>query len=125
MYENNVDKLHHVALVKGTVDTEEPILVRVHAACLAGDVFGSTGCDCASLLKRAMRMVQEAENGVILYMQQENGGCRNAQQRQEACLPRSEVLFRGSQTTARIEARFAGLRNRRTDAYRPGVRKIG
>ncbi len=74
VYENDVDKLNHVALVKGKVDRNEPILVRIHSSCLAGDVFSSRGCDCSQRLQRAMRMVEEAGKGVILYMQQEDRG---------------------------------------------------
>jgi 3,4-dihydroxy 2-butanone 4-phosphate synthase/GTP cyclohydrolase II len=74
VYENNVDNLKHVALVKGKIDPEEPVLVRVHSECLTGDVFGSRRCDCGSQLDRAMVMVAEAGSGVILYMQQEGRG---------------------------------------------------
>lgn len=73
-YENDVDKLNHVALVKGEIDPDEPILVRVHSQCLTGDVFGSRRCDCGPQLERAMRMVGEEGKGVILYMQQEGRG---------------------------------------------------
>jgi 3,4-dihydroxy 2-butanone 4-phosphate synthase / GTP cyclohydrolase II len=73
-YENDVDRLNHVALVKGEIDPDEPILVRVHSQCLTGDVFGSRRCDCGPQLERAMRMVGEEGKGVILYMQQEGRG---------------------------------------------------
>jgi 3,4-dihydroxy 2-butanone 4-phosphate synthase / GTP cyclohydrolase II len=73
-YENDVDKLNHVALVKGEIDPEEAILVRVHSECLTGDVFGSRRCDCGSQLARAMEIVHNAGQGVILYMQQEGRG---------------------------------------------------
>jgi 3,4-dihydroxy 2-butanone 4-phosphate synthase/GTP cyclohydrolase II len=74
VYENDVDNLEHVALVKGEIDPNEPILVRVHSECLTGDVFGSRRCDCGSQLDMAMRMVAEEGRGVILYMQQEGRG---------------------------------------------------
>ncbi len=74
VYENDVDNLEHVALVKGEIDPNEPILVRVHSECLTGDVFGSRRCDCGSQLDKAMRMVAEEGRGVILYMQQEGRG---------------------------------------------------
>jgi len=74
VYENDVDNKNHVALVKGEVNPEEPILVRVHSECLTGDVFGSRRCDCGSQLEAAMCMVQQAGKGVILYMQQEGRG---------------------------------------------------
>jgi 3,4-dihydroxy 2-butanone 4-phosphate synthase/GTP cyclohydrolase II len=69
-----VDKLHHVALVKGKVSPDVPILVRVHASCLAGDVFSSVRCNCGLQIKAAMRKVEEAGNGVILYMRPESRG---------------------------------------------------
>jgi len=72
VYESEVNELHHVALVKGKVAPDEPILVRVHAACLTGDVFGSVRCNCGSLLERAMRTVEEAGNGAILYMREKD-----------------------------------------------------
>ncbi len=74
VYENDVDKHNHVALVKGQIDPNEPILVRVHSECLTGDVFGSKRCDCGSQLEKAMHIVEEAGKGVILYMQQEGRG---------------------------------------------------
>jgi 3,4-dihydroxy 2-butanone 4-phosphate synthase/GTP cyclohydrolase II len=74
VYENDVDHLEHVALVKGDINPDEPTLVRVHSECLTGDVFGSRRCDCGSQLDRAMRMVAEEGRGVVLYMQQEGRG---------------------------------------------------
>ncbi len=74
VYENDVDKHNHVALLKGEVDPNEPILVRVHSECLTGDVFGSKRCDCGIQLEKAMRMVEEEGKGIILYMQQEGRG---------------------------------------------------
>jgi 3,4-dihydroxy 2-butanone 4-phosphate synthase/GTP cyclohydrolase II len=74
VYENDVDKHNHVALVKGEINPDEAILVRVHSECLTGDVFGSKRCDCGSQLEKAMHMVEEAGKGVILYMQQEGRG---------------------------------------------------
>lgn len=74
VYENDVDNHNHVALVKGEVSPEEPILVRVHSECLTGDVFGSRRCDCGNQLEKAMHMVEAAGKGVILYMQQEGRG---------------------------------------------------
>lgn len=74
VYENDVDRLNHVALVKGEVDPREPILVRVHSECLTGDVFGSQRCDCGPQLEKAMAMVACEGRGVILYMQQEGRG---------------------------------------------------
>jgi 3,4-dihydroxy 2-butanone 4-phosphate synthase/GTP cyclohydrolase II len=74
VYENDVDNLNHVALVKGEIDPDEPTLVRVHSECLTGDVFGSRRCDCGSQLDKAIAMVGNEGRGVILYMQQEGRG---------------------------------------------------
>jgi len=74
VYENDVDKLNHVALVKGEIDPNVPVLVRVHSECLTGDVFGSRRCDCGPQLEKAMNMVACEGRGVILYMQQEGRG---------------------------------------------------
>lgn len=65
---------HHVALVKGDISGNEPILVRVHSECLTGDVFGSLRCDCGDQLNTAMQMVEKEGKGVVLYMRQEGRG---------------------------------------------------
>jgi 3,4-dihydroxy 2-butanone 4-phosphate synthase/GTP cyclohydrolase II len=64
----------HLALIKGSWDEHETILVRVHSSCLTGDIFGSCRCDCGPQLHKAMEMVEEAGKGVILYMNQEGRG---------------------------------------------------
>lgn len=64
----------HLALVKGTWDAHEPVLVRVHSSCVTGDIFGSCRCDCGPQLHQAMEMVDQAGAGVILYMKQEGRG---------------------------------------------------
>jgi 3,4-dihydroxy 2-butanone 4-phosphate synthase/GTP cyclohydrolase II len=71
---NDIDSYEHLALVKGEIDPEKPILVRVHSQCLTGDVFGSFRCDCGAQLGKAMEMVQQEGLGVILYLQQEGRG---------------------------------------------------
>jgi 3,4-dihydroxy 2-butanone 4-phosphate synthase/GTP cyclohydrolase II len=73
-FENDVDRLDHLALVKGDVATGEPVLVRVHSECLTGDVLGSQRCDCGEQLHRAMEMIDREGKGVILYMRQEGRG---------------------------------------------------
>lgn len=73
-YENDVDRHHHLALVKGEIHPEDEVLVRVHSQCLTGDVFGSKRCDCGDQLHKAMAMVEEEGKGVILYMNQEGRG---------------------------------------------------
>ena len=65
---------HHLALVKGSWQPGEPVLVRVHSSCVTGDIFGSCRCDCGGQLHRAMQMVQQEGRGVILYMAQEGRG---------------------------------------------------
>ncbi|HON39546.1 MAG: bifunctional 3,4-dihydroxy-2-butanone-4-phosphate synthase/GTP cyclohydrolase II [Pseudomonadota bacterium] len=73
-FENDVDKKEHVALVKGDITPDEPVLVRVHSECLTGDVFHSARCDCGDQLHRAMEMIEEEGKGVIVYMRQEGRG---------------------------------------------------
>lgn len=65
---------HHLALVKGSWEPEEPILVRVHSSCITGDIFGSCRCDCGPQLHKSMEMIQKAGKGVIIYMNQEGRG---------------------------------------------------
>lgn len=74
VYENEVDDMKHVALVKGEFGLDDDVLVRVHSECLTGDVFGSERCDCGDQLKRAMEMVAREGKGVIVYMHQEGRG---------------------------------------------------
>lgn len=73
-YENDVDKAQHMALVKGEIHPESPVLVRVHSECLTGDVFGSQRCDCGDQLHAAMAQIDQEGAGVILYMRQEGRG---------------------------------------------------
>ena len=74
VYDNDVDRSNHLALVKGEIDPEKPVLVRVHSECLTGDVFGSLRCDCGDQLHAAMAQISEAGSGVVLYMRQEGRG---------------------------------------------------
>ncbi len=73
-YENVLNGEHHVALVKGDVRTDEPVLVRVHSECLTGDAFGSLRCDCGEQFAEAAKMIDAAGSGVLLYMRQEGRG---------------------------------------------------
>ncbi len=73
-YSNDVDSNIHIALVKGEIRHEDDVLVRVHSECLTGDAFGSKRCDCGEQLHRAMQMIHEKGQGVILYMRQEGRG---------------------------------------------------
>ena len=73
-YSNTQTGDTHLALTKGTWDKDEPVLTRVHSSCVTGDIFGSCRCDCGGQLHRAMQMVEEAGQGVVLYMFQEGRG---------------------------------------------------
>ena len=74
VYENDLDRIEHVALVKGDVESAGEILVRVHSECLTGDAFASLRCDCGEQLEAAMRMIEREGRGVVLYMRQEGRG---------------------------------------------------
>jgi len=74
VYENDVDHAQHMALVKGDLNPDEPVLVRVHSECLTGDVFGSQRCDCGEQLHASMAQIQKEGKGVVLYMRQEGRG---------------------------------------------------
>jgi len=71
---NDIDDYEHLALVKGEIDPEKDVMVRVHSGCLTGDVFASYRCDCGEQLETAMSMIQKEGLGVILYLQQEGRG---------------------------------------------------
>ena len=73
-YVNKINGEHHVALVKGDIANGEPVLCRVHSECLTGDAFGSLRCDCGEQLVEAMRRIEKAGRGVLLYMRQEGRG---------------------------------------------------
>ena len=74
LYRSRVDGQNHLALVKGDVAGKDNVLVRVHSECLTGDVFGSRRCDCGSQLHQALRRIEEAGRGVLVYMRQEGRG---------------------------------------------------
>ena len=74
VYENDIDHIDHIALVKGDIHEDDEVLVRVHSECLTGDAFGSLRCDCGEQLQAAMRMIEGAGKGVLLYMRQEGRG---------------------------------------------------
>jgi 3,4-dihydroxy 2-butanone 4-phosphate synthase / GTP cyclohydrolase II len=74
VYENDVEKLQHVALIKGEIDPAKPVLVRVHSECITGDIFGSLRCDCGEQLRKAMEMIDKEGCGIILYIRQEGRG---------------------------------------------------
>jgi len=74
VYENDIDDLLHFVMVKGAIDPEKPVLVRVHSECLTGDIFGSLRCDCGPQLHRAMSMMEVEGCCVLLYIRQEGRG---------------------------------------------------
>ncbi len=74
VYKSQVDQKEHIALVKGNIDSLNPVLVRMHSECLTGDVFHSLRCDCHDQLNTALEMIAEEETGVLVYMRQEGRG---------------------------------------------------
>ena len=73
-YRDLISDIVHIALVKGKVNGQKNVLVRVHSECLTGDVFGSKRCDCGEQVNSALKMIEEEEEGVFLYMKQEGRG---------------------------------------------------
>ncbi|MFC4078144.1 bifunctional 3,4-dihydroxy-2-butanone-4-phosphate synthase/GTP cyclohydrolase II [Salinithrix halophila] len=73
-YQNEVDGKEHIALVKGDIHPEKPVMVRVHSECLTGDVFGSHRCDCGPQLHAALSQIEAEGTGILLYMRQEGRG---------------------------------------------------
>src|SRR6266481_9528445 len=74
LYRSVIDDVHHLALVKGVISSDEPVLVRVHSECLTGDVFGSRRCDCGDQLHAALQHINDAGSGILVYMRQEGRG---------------------------------------------------
>jgi 3,4-dihydroxy 2-butanone 4-phosphate synthase/GTP cyclohydrolase II len=74
VFSNSIDNAQHIALVKGDIQSNEPTLVRVHSECLTGDVFGSLRCDCGEQLEAALRQIDQAPSGILVYMRQEGRG---------------------------------------------------
>lgn len=73
-FKSLVDQKCHVALVKGEMESQKPVLVRVHSECLTGDVFGSERCDCGEQLRASLQMIENEGCGVLLYIRQEGRG---------------------------------------------------
>jgi 3,4-dihydroxy 2-butanone 4-phosphate synthase / GTP cyclohydrolase II len=74
VYDNEVEDFQHIALVKGEIIPEQPVLVRVHSECFTGDIIRSLRCDCGDQLEKAMMMMDQAGSGVLLYVRQEGRG---------------------------------------------------
>jgi 3,4-dihydroxy 2-butanone 4-phosphate synthase/GTP cyclohydrolase II len=73
-YRETNSRKEHLALVKGTWEKDEAVLVRVHSSCITGDIFGSCRCDCGPQLHKAMEMIEKEGKGAIIYMNQEGRG---------------------------------------------------
>ncbi|MCH8978777.1 MAG: GTP cyclohydrolase II [Armatimonadetes bacterium] len=73
-FETTVESTPYIAIVKGIVDTDEPVLVRVHSSCLTGDILGSLRCDCGDQLTMSLQMIEKEGRGVVLYIAQEGRG---------------------------------------------------
>jgi len=71
---NELDNSEHLALIKGEIEPNKDILVRVHSECLTGDVFGSYRCDCGDQLKKSLKMIEQEGLGVVVYLRQEGRG---------------------------------------------------
>jgi 3,4-dihydroxy 2-butanone 4-phosphate synthase/GTP cyclohydrolase II len=73
-YRNTMNDDTHIAMVKGEIRPDVPVLVRVHSECLTGDVFGSVRCDCGEQLRNALQRIEAEGTGILLYMRQEGRG---------------------------------------------------
>jgi len=73
-YVNKANGEHHVALVKGPLGPDHPVLIRVHSECLTGDAFGSKRCDCGDQLQEALARIEAEGQGILIYMRQEGRG---------------------------------------------------
>ena len=85
-YGSDLNPEYHLALVRGDVQGKENVLVRMHSRCVFGDVFGSTGCECAQLVRNSLKQIAEAGQGVLVYLHETGPGFR--MERDEAGLPR-------------------------------------
>ena len=74
LFEDKINKDHHVAIVKGEIKSDKETLVRVHSQCLTGDIFGSNRCDCGLQLNKSLKMINESGTGVLVYLRQEGRG---------------------------------------------------
>ena len=74
LFKSKVDSKEHIALIKGKINSKEPVLVRVHSECLTGDLFHSLRCDCGDQLEKSMKIIENEGTGILLYMRQEGRG---------------------------------------------------
>ncbi|WP_195251915.1 bifunctional 3,4-dihydroxy-2-butanone-4-phosphate synthase/GTP cyclohydrolase II [Romboutsia sp. 1001713B170207_170306_H8] len=73
-FENKLTKDHHIAIVKGNIENKDSVLCRIHSECFTGDILGSMRCDCGNQLQAALKLIEENESGVVVYMRQEGRG---------------------------------------------------
>jgi len=74
VFTTNIDDKEHIAIIKGEIEDQEDVLVRVHSQCITGDIFGSKRCDCGEQLAAALQLIEDEGSGVVLYMRQEGRG---------------------------------------------------
>jgi 3,4-dihydroxy 2-butanone 4-phosphate synthase/GTP cyclohydrolase II len=74
LFEDKINRDHHVAVIKGEIKKEDNVLVRVHSQCLTGDIFGSLRCDCGSQLESSLKMIEKDGKGILVYLRQEGRG---------------------------------------------------
>ena len=74
VFTTKIDDKEHIAIIKGNIENEEDVLVRVHSQCITGDIFGSKRCDCGEQLAAALQLIEDEGKGVVLYMRQEGRG---------------------------------------------------
>ena len=74
LYQNNIDKKEHLALIMGDITSQQEVLVRIHSECFTGDVLGSLRCDCGQQLSLAMQLIADEGTGIIIYLRQEGRG---------------------------------------------------
>ena len=74
IFKQKSNGLEHIALIKGDVDRQEPVLLRVHSSCATGDIFASCRCDCGEQLHKAMELIEKEGKGLVVYMNQEGRG---------------------------------------------------
>ena len=73
-FQEKISGLEHMALIKGNFTSTDSVLTRIHSACATGDLFGSLKCDCGEQLIKAMKIIEQNGNGIIVYLQQEGRG---------------------------------------------------
>ena len=74
LFEDKINRDHHVAVIKGDISKNDDVLVRVHSQCLTGDIFGSLRCDCGSQLEGSLKMIESEGKGILVYLRQEGRG---------------------------------------------------